>query len=172
GSAGTDHGTAGAVFLAGPGVRGGVLGTSPSLTDLAGGEPKMTTDFRRVYAATLTDWLRLPAAGLGGPLEPGQLFREGRRPPGPVPFPVPPFSTGVRRWAAPGGGVDTSPARGVDRYRIASIPYDECGRPLVGGTPMRRLPVIRHRSANQVRAQYRACRNGVERTRWHALWRS
>ncbi|HJZ58641.1 MAG TPA: DUF1501 domain-containing protein [Gemmataceae bacterium] len=74
GSAGTDHGTAGAVFLAGPGVRGGVLGTSPSLTDLAGGEPKMTTDFRRVYAATLTDWLRLPAAGLGGTFEPVKLF--------------------------------------------------------------------------------------------------
>src|SRR5262249_18448131 len=61
GSAGTDHGTAGAVFLAGPRVKGGIHGSSPSLTDLAGGEPKMTTDFRRIYAATLTDWLRLPA---------------------------------------------------------------------------------------------------------------
>jgi uncharacterized protein (DUF1501 family) len=62
------------VFLVGPGVKGGVLGTSPSLTELLGGEPKMTTDFRRVYAATLTDWLRLPAAGLGGTFEPVKLF--------------------------------------------------------------------------------------------------
>src|SRR5262249_41444961 len=34
GSGGTDHGTAGVVFLAGPGVRGGVAGDMPSLTDL------------------------------------------------------------------------------------------------------------------------------------------
>ena len=37
GSAGTDHGTAGVVFLAGPGVRGGVAGSVPNLTDLAAG---------------------------------------------------------------------------------------------------------------------------------------
>ncbi|HJZ56685.1 MAG TPA: helix-turn-helix domain-containing protein [Gemmataceae bacterium] len=35
---------------------------------------------------------------------------------------------------------------------------------------MRRLPVIRHRTANQAWAQYRACRNNVEKTRWHAIW--
>ena len=35
---------------------------------------------------------------------------------------------------------------------------------------MRRLPVIRHRTANHVRAAYRACRDGVEKTRWHAIW--
>jgi uncharacterized protein (DUF1501 family) len=57
GSAGTDHGTAGVVLLAGPGIRGGVAGAMPSLTDLVGGEPKMTTDFRQVYAAVLEDWL-------------------------------------------------------------------------------------------------------------------
>src|SRR5205085_9366163 len=57
GSGGTDHGTAGAVFLAGPHVKGGVVGTLPSLTDLDKGEPKMTTDFRRVYATLLADWL-------------------------------------------------------------------------------------------------------------------
>jgi uncharacterized protein (DUF1501 family) len=74
GSVGTDHGTAGAVFLGGPGVRGGVYGSSPSLTDLAGGEPKTTTDFRRIYAATLTNWLGLPATSLGGTFEPVKLF--------------------------------------------------------------------------------------------------
>ena len=35
---------------------------------------------------------------------------------------------------------------------------------------MRRLPVVRHRTANQVRAAYRACSGGVEKTRWHAIW--
>ena len=66
GSGGTDHGTAGCVFVAGPGVKGGVHGTQPSLTELTGGEPKMTTDFRGVYSALLSDWLTLPADGLGG----------------------------------------------------------------------------------------------------------
>jgi transposase len=35
---------------------------------------------------------------------------------------------------------------------------------------MQRLPVVRHRTANQARAKYRACRQPVEKTRWHALW--
>ena len=35
---------------------------------------------------------------------------------------------------------------------------------------MKRLPVQRHRTANQAWAKYRACRNGVEKTRWHAIW--
>jgi uncharacterized protein (DUF1501 family) len=74
GSLGTDHGTAGCVFLAGPGMKGGVHGTAPSLTDLAAGEPKMTTDFRRVYAAILSDWLDLPTEGLGGSFAPVKLF--------------------------------------------------------------------------------------------------
>ncbi len=67
-SAGTDHGTAGLVFLAGPGVKPGVHGKVPSLTDLVDGDPKITTDFRRVYASVLEDWLGLAqpsGAGLG-----------------------------------------------------------------------------------------------------------
>ncbi|QJW94807.1 DUF1501 domain-containing protein [Frigoriglobus tundricola] len=75
-SAGTDHGTAGCVFVAGPGVGGGVIGTAPSLTDLTAGEPKMTTDFRRVYAAALSEWLGLPAKGLGEPMPPVGVFRK------------------------------------------------------------------------------------------------
>jgi uncharacterized protein (DUF1501 family) len=74
GSLGTDHGTAGCVFVAGGGVTGGIRGTQPSLTELAGGEPKMTTDFRAVYAALLADWLALPADGLGGTFPPVKLF--------------------------------------------------------------------------------------------------
>lgn len=49
------------VFLVGQGVRGGIIGAMPSLTDLIDGEPKMITDFRQVYAAVLEDWLGLAA---------------------------------------------------------------------------------------------------------------
>jgi uncharacterized protein (DUF1501 family) len=76
GSAGTDHGTAGLVIMAGAGVRGGLTGTMPSLRELDGGEPTMTTDFRRVYAGVLTGWLGLPATEvLGEKFEGLPLFR-------------------------------------------------------------------------------------------------
>jgi uncharacterized protein (DUF1501 family) len=48
-SQGTDHGTAGPVFVAGRSVRGGFYGAEPSLTDLDDGDLKVTTDFRSVY---------------------------------------------------------------------------------------------------------------------------
>jgi len=35
---------------------------------------------------------------------------------------------------------------------------------------MRRLPVVRHLTANRARSKYRACRHPVEKVRWHALW--
>lgn len=35
---------------------------------------------------------------------------------------------------------------------------------------MRRLPVLRHRTAAQAWAAYRACRQPVEKVRWHAVW--
>jgi uncharacterized protein (DUF1501 family) len=59
-SGGTDHGTAGPVFLAGGRVRAGLVGATPSLTDLEGGDLKMGIDFRRVYSSILQDWLGLP----------------------------------------------------------------------------------------------------------------
>ena len=34
---------------------------------------------------------------------------------------------------------------------------------------MQRLPVVRHRTARQAWAKYRACRHPVEKVRWHAL---
>jgi len=75
-SAGTDHGTAGLVMLAGPGIRAGVHGIVPSLTDLVDGDPKIATDFRRVYAAVLEDWLGLPSrAALGSAFEAMSVFR-------------------------------------------------------------------------------------------------
>jgi uncharacterized protein (DUF1501 family) len=76
GSLGTDHGTAGPVFVAGPRVRAGLVGEAPSLLDLQDGDLKMGLDFRRAYAAVLRDWLGLPAReALGGEFEPLPLFR-------------------------------------------------------------------------------------------------
>jgi uncharacterized protein (DUF1501 family) len=78
GSAGTDHGTAGPVFLAGPGVRAGLVGPTPSLTDLdpKHGDLKVGIDFRQVYATVLEDWLGLESRPvLGGAFERLPLFQ-------------------------------------------------------------------------------------------------
>jgi uncharacterized protein (DUF1501 family) len=77
-SAGTDHGTAGPVFLAGPGVKPGLVGATPSLLDLDPrfGDLRTHIDFRRVYATVLEDWLSLPSQSvLSGALEKLPLFR-------------------------------------------------------------------------------------------------
>ncbi len=52
-SAGSDHGWANVVFVAGHGVRGGWYGEPPSLTKLSDGNLVFTTDFRSVYASVL-----------------------------------------------------------------------------------------------------------------------
>jgi uncharacterized protein (DUF1501 family) len=57
GSRGTDHGAASCLFVAGPSVKGGVVGEHPSLADLDAGDLKFHTDFRRVYATMLDGWL-------------------------------------------------------------------------------------------------------------------
>jgi uncharacterized protein (DUF1501 family) len=59
GSLGTDHGTAGPMFLFGKHdrIKGGFYGRPPSLTDLDDGNLKMTTDFRSVYATAIKEWL-------------------------------------------------------------------------------------------------------------------
>ena len=56
-SLGTDHGTATPMFVIGNGVQGGLHGRHPSLTDLDDGNLIMTTDFRRVYATMIEQWL-------------------------------------------------------------------------------------------------------------------
>ena len=57
-SGGTDHGTAGPMFVMGKGVKAGFYGTHPSLKDLdENGDLKMTTDFRRVYATMIKSWM-------------------------------------------------------------------------------------------------------------------
>jgi uncharacterized protein (DUF1501 family) len=74
-AAGTDHGTAGPVFLLGPGVRGGLHGAQPDLRDLDDGDPKFTVDFRRLYATVLERWLDCPATKvLPGTFEPLPLL--------------------------------------------------------------------------------------------------
>jgi uncharacterized protein (DUF1501 family) len=78
GSAGTDHGTAGPVFLAGAGVKAGVVGTTPSLLDPdpKHGDLRRSLDFRQIYAGVLDDWLGLPSKEvLGEPFERLPLFR-------------------------------------------------------------------------------------------------
>jgi uncharacterized protein (DUF1501 family) len=56
-SRGTDHGAASCLFVAGPSVKGGVVGKHPSLADLDADDLKFHTDFRRVYATLLDGWL-------------------------------------------------------------------------------------------------------------------
>lgn len=56
-SQGTDHGTAGPMFIVSKKLQGGFYGASPSLTDLDDGNLKMTTDFRRVYATMIREWM-------------------------------------------------------------------------------------------------------------------
>lgn len=65
-SMGTDHGTAGPMFLLGTHVRGGLYGAHPALNDLHEGDLKFTTDFRRVYATVLDRWFRVPSEEILG----------------------------------------------------------------------------------------------------------
>jgi uncharacterized protein (DUF1501 family) len=65
-SQGTDHGTAGPMFIVGVPVRGGFYGDEPSLTDLDHGDLKVTTDFRDVYHEVLTRTLGADPAPVVG----------------------------------------------------------------------------------------------------------
>jgi uncharacterized protein (DUF1501 family) len=67
GARGTDHGEASPLFLIGGGVKGGVYGTNPDLSNTNMGNVRFTTDFRSVYATVLERWLGRPSAAvLGG----------------------------------------------------------------------------------------------------------
>jgi len=65
-SNGTDHGAAAPMLLAGERVVSGLIGAHPSLTDLDDGDLKFHTDFRRVYAGLLKDWLGWDPAPIVG----------------------------------------------------------------------------------------------------------
>src|SRR5262245_56407374 len=72
GSRGTDHGAASCLFVAGPAVRGGLVGKHPSLAagDLLAGDLKHGIDFRQVYATLLDRWLGCESRPvLGEPFE-------------------------------------------------------------------------------------------------------
>ncbi len=66
GSRGTDHGAASCLFLAGPSVKGGVVGKHPDLADLDAGDLKYHTDFRRIYATVLDRWLHCDSKAVLG----------------------------------------------------------------------------------------------------------
>ncbi len=60
-NSGTDHGAAAPMFLIGGGVKPGLFGKHPSLTELDDGDLKFSTDFRSVYASVLEKWLCAPS---------------------------------------------------------------------------------------------------------------
>jgi uncharacterized protein (DUF1501 family) len=71
GRRGTGHGAAAPIFLAGGKLKGGLLGSHPSLTDLDNGALKVHTDFRRIYATVLDRWLGFESRSvLGQQFEP------------------------------------------------------------------------------------------------------
>ena len=58
-SLGTDHGTANHVYIVGSKVNGGHYEDVPNLDDLDDGDNlKHTTDFRRIYATLIDNWLK------------------------------------------------------------------------------------------------------------------
>ncbi len=61
---GTDHGSAGASFVIGPGVKGGMYSEYPETRAeaLVDGDLEPNQDFRGVYSTILEDWLGLDAA--------------------------------------------------------------------------------------------------------------
>ncbi len=65
-SGGTDHGAAAPMFLAGGGIKSGLLGEMPSLApqDLFDGDVKYNTDFRSVYATVLEKHLGVKSDGI------------------------------------------------------------------------------------------------------------
>lgn len=77
-SEGTDHGSAGPMFVAGAPVAGGLYGERPSLATLDRNNLRFTTDFRQVYASVLEGWLGAPSQEvLGGRFERLPLFVPG-----------------------------------------------------------------------------------------------
>jgi len=55
-SGGTDHGTAAPHLLLGGQVRGGLYGDAPDLSNLVGGDPEYTADYRGLYQEVLGSW--------------------------------------------------------------------------------------------------------------------
>jgi uncharacterized protein (DUF1501 family) len=60
-SGGTDHGAAAPMFVLGGGVKPGLYGKQPSLTQLTDGDLSYNVDFRSVYATVLEKWMHAPS---------------------------------------------------------------------------------------------------------------
>ena len=61
-SAGTDHGTAGNVFLFGKNLKKkGIINQAPNLENLDNGDLKYSVDFRSIYKNILENWLNADA---------------------------------------------------------------------------------------------------------------
>lgn len=73
-SGGTDHGSAGPVFVMGAGLQPGFHGKYPSLEDLDRDNFKYTTDFRRIYAAVLDHVFDMDPKPVVGDHKPLELF--------------------------------------------------------------------------------------------------
>jgi uncharacterized protein (DUF1501 family) len=65
-SIGTDHGTAGPMFMLGTPVKGGLYGKHPSLANLVEGDLIHTTDFRSVYASVIQNWFGVDSVPILG----------------------------------------------------------------------------------------------------------
>ena len=65
-SLGTDHGSAGPMFIIGPSVKGGHYGEIPDLVNGLddGDNLKYTTDFRSVYATLIDKWLQVDSKSI------------------------------------------------------------------------------------------------------------
>jgi uncharacterized protein (DUF1501 family) len=65
-SLGTDHGSAGPMFIIGPSVKGGHYGEIPDLVNGLddGDNLKYTTDFRSVYATLIDKWLKVDSKSI------------------------------------------------------------------------------------------------------------
>jgi uncharacterized protein (DUF1501 family) len=75
-SNGTDHGTAGPVFVVGSRVQPGLAGNHPSLTELDNGDLRHGVDFRAVYQELLGTWMRAPTQPvLGGDFKGPRIVR-------------------------------------------------------------------------------------------------
>ena len=76
GRRGTGHGEAAPMFLVGGCLKGGLVGAHPSLTQLNQDAPRFHTDFRRVYATLLDEWLGIDSEPvLGAKYAPLDVFR-------------------------------------------------------------------------------------------------
>ena len=65
-SLGTDHGSAGPMFVIGTSVKGGHYGEIPDLVNGLddGDNLKYTTDFRSVYATLIDKWLKVDSKNI------------------------------------------------------------------------------------------------------------